>query len=86
MYPNLPQLKHTDTDNFFPLPDSERLRYLRLEPLTLCPIDKRPIDLSMLTSDERQWLNDYHQRVYDRLSPLLNEEECQWLREATSMI
>jgi Xaa-Pro aminopeptidase len=75
-----------DTTAFFPLPDGERPRYLRLEPLTLCPIDKRPIDLSMLTSDERQWLNDYHQMVYDRLSPLLNEEECKWLREATSMI
>lgn len=71
---------------FFPLPEGERPRYLRLEPLTLCPIDKQPIELSMLTSDERQWLNDYHQMVFDRLSPLLLGEERKWLREATSAL
>ena len=73
-------------DVFFPLPDGERPRYLRLEPLTLCPIDKRPIDLAMLTDNERQWLNDYHQTVFDRLSPLLTKKEQQWLREATAAV
>ncbi len=66
---------------FFPVED--RPRYLRLEPLTLCPIDKRPIDQSMLTPEERQWLNSYHQTVYDRLAPRLNADEQQWLRQAT---
>ena len=37
----------------------------------------------MLTADEVQWLNDYHQLVFDRLSPHLNDEEKTWLREAT---
>ena len=64
--------------------ETEFGRYLKMEPLTLCPIDKRPIDFSMLTDDERQWLNDYHQTVFDRLSPLLDEKERDWLREATS--
>ncbi len=75
-----------EDSGFFPLPEGERPRYLCLEPLTLCPIDKRPIELSMLTSDERQWLNDYHQMVFDRLSPLLLVEERKWLREATSAL
>jgi Xaa-Pro aminopeptidase len=75
-----------EDSGFFPLPEGERPHYLRLEPLTLCPIDKRPIDLSMLTPDERQWLNDYHQMVFDRLSPLLLSEERKWLREATSAL
>lgn len=64
--------------------ESEFGRYLKLEALTLCPIDKRPIDSSMLTSDETAWLNDYHQKVYELLSPLLNGEERAWLRDATA--
>lgn len=75
-----------DETNFFPLPDGERPRYLQLETLTLCPIDKRPIVLSMLTDEERQWLNDYHQMVYERLSPLLIDKERIWLKEATAAI
>ena len=75
-----------DTDSFFPLPDGERPCYLMLEPLTLCPIDKRPIQRELLTQEEIDWLNDYHQTVYTRLSPLLTNEEQTWLREATSAI
>ncbi|MBR1933138.1 MAG: aminopeptidase P family protein [Prevotella sp.] len=69
-----------------PAMETEFGRYLRLEPLTLCPIDKRPIDLAMLTPDERQWLNDYHRTVFDRLSPLLDEADREWLRQATDPI
>ena len=62
---------------------NEGNEYLRLNPLTLCPIDTNPIDFSMLTNDELQWLNEYHQLVYEQLSPLLTREECKWLRKAT---
>ena len=62
--------------------ETEFGRYLKMEPLTLCPIDKRPIVLDMLTPDERQYLNDYHQLVFNRLAPLLNPDEQAWLREA----
>src|SRR3712207_7561065 len=54
-------------------------RFLQMESLTLCPIDTAPIDRSLLTSEEITWLNDYHQSVFDRLSPLLDEPERQWL-------
>lgn len=64
--------------------ENEENEYLQLEPLTLCPIDTTPIDFSMLTNDELQWLNEYHQLVYDQLSPLLTSDECQWLRKATA--
>lgn len=64
--------------------ESEFGRYLQLEPLTLCPIDKRPINRDMLTDEERQYLNDYHQLVYNRLSPHLTTDEKTWLREACS--
>ena len=61
-------------------------RYLQFEPLTLCPIDKRPIMMEMLTDEERRWLNDYHALVYQRLSPCLTQEENDWLRAQTSKI
>ena len=56
--------------------------FLRFEPLTLCPIDKRPIVTELLTGDERRWINAYHQQVFDSLSPHLSGEECEWLRQA----
>jgi Xaa-Pro aminopeptidase len=74
-----------DTSKFFSVGDeAERGSYLQLEPLTLCPIDTTPIVPGMLTDDEREWLNDYHTLVYERLAPLLSSEERAWLREKTS--
>ena len=58
--------------------------FLQLQPLTLCPIDKAPIDVQLLTDEELQWLNDYHARVYEELSPLLDEAHRLWLQEATA--
>ncbi|WP_108822708.1 aminopeptidase P family protein [Dysgonomonas sp. Marseille-P4361] len=54
--------------------------------LTLCPIDKTPIVKEMLTEKEVEWFNLYHKYVYDRLSPLLSEEEKSWLKEKTDEI
>ena len=67
------------------VPDQETEcgRFLKFEPLTLCPIDKRPIVPELLTDEERQWLDDYHAMVYERLSPHLDAYECAWLRQAT---
>lgn len=64
--------------------ETEFGRFLEFEPLTLCPIDKTPIIVSMLTDDERVWLDDYHRRVYERLSPYLLPDERQWLENACS--
>ena len=61
-------------------------KFLQFESLTLCPIDKTPINIEMMTSEEIEWLNDYHQMVFDRLSPHLSVEEEAWLKEATSPI
>ena len=58
-------------------------RFLQFETLTLCPIDKAPILPDLLTPEEIRWLNDYHQTVYDKISPHLDEAERAWLREAT---
>ena len=61
---------------------SEFGEFLQFEPLTLCPIDKRPIDVAMLTDEELQWLNDYHRMVLDKLAPHLEPDEADWLRQA----
>ena len=59
--------------------------WLRLEPLTLCPIDTAPIVREMMLDDEIQYLNNYHARVREALLPLLkDEEERQWLIAATA--
>lgn len=61
--------------------------FLRLEPLTLCPIDTTPIDLSLMTKKEIDWLNEYHQRVRSELLPLLTkEDDKQWLYKATEAV
>ncbi|MBR6355706.1 MAG: aminopeptidase P family protein [Alphaproteobacteria bacterium] len=56
--------------------------FLEFIPLTKVPIDKRLIDKYMLSSDERAWLNTYHQTVYADVAPYLNEHERQWLENA----
>ena len=60
--------------------------FLGLEPLSLAPIDLNLVEKSMLTEQEIIWLNNYHQKVFDTLSPHLSTEEKSWLKKATSAI
>ena len=53
--------------------------FLQLDALTLCPIDTTPIIWEMMLPDEIAYLNAYHKRVYEELSPFLNNEEKGWL-------
>ena len=62
-----------------PNPSEGGQQFLCFETLTLCPIDVRAIDFDLLTGEEKMWLKNYHQTVFDRLSPYLNEEEKIWL-------
>jgi Xaa-Pro aminopeptidase len=61
-------------------------KFLELETLTLCPIDLRLIDESLLVPDERDWLNAYHKRVFREIGPSLKGEVKAWLKEATRAI
>lgn len=58
----------------------------RFETITLCPIDTTPIEKSMLSADEVAWLNGYHQTVFEKLSPYLNEKETAWIKVKTAAI
>lgn len=60
--------------------------FLKFETLTLCPIDTRCVDVTMLTETERSWLNDYHVHVRDRLQPLTAGAAQDWLNERTKAI
>ena len=56
-------------------------RFLKFDTVTLFPIDLKLIDEFLLSKKEIDWLNEYHQRVYDEVAPLLNDEEKAWLKE-----
>ena len=60
--------------------------FLEFETLTLCPIDTRCIDSSLLRADERDWLNAYHATVRERLAPRVDGDALAWLIERTQPI
>ncbi len=69
-----------DTGKLF----SDGRAMLAFETITLAPFDRSLILDELLTEVERAWLNEYHQRVYDTLSPFLNADEKAWLKTFTA--
>ena len=68
-------------------PETPFGKFLRFHDFTLCPYDLKPVDVDMLTPEERQWLNDYHFRVRETLMPLLHDEaDREWLENATRSV
>ena len=63
--------------------DNEFGSWLGFEPLTLCHFDTSCLEVSLLTADEREWLNAYNERVYRTLTPRLPAEVAAWLRTKT---
>ena len=72
---------HEATD----VPGGDR-KMLGFETLTLCPIDRRLIEPSLMTPDELAWLNAYHARVLKEVGDLLDGEELQWLKQACAAL
>ncbi|MEG0549420.1 MAG: aminopeptidase family protein P, partial [Coprobacillus sp.] len=66
--------------------ENEYGQFLHFDTLTVAPIDLDAVNIDMLTYKEKQWLNDYHQDVYNKVSPFLNDEEKDWLKEYTRHI
>ncbi|NDP22911.1 MAG: aminopeptidase P family protein [Paludibacter sp.] len=62
-----------------PAQKTEFGQFLQFETLTLFPIDQHLINFDLLSAREIEWLNTYHQRVYDTISPKLNEFGREWL-------
>ncbi|MBU3128256.1 aminopeptidase P family protein [Clostridium tagluense] len=61
-------------------------QFMKFETLTLCPIDLEAIDVSLLTVEEKTWLNNYHKTVFEKLSTYLKGEELEYLKQATVAI
>ena len=61
-------------------------QFMKFETISFCPIDLEGVDVSLLDEGEREWLNNYHKEVYEKLSPYLAEEEKEWLKNETRSI
>lgn len=61
-------------------------QFMEFETLTMVPFDRHAIDTDMLNEDEIQLLNSYNKAVYENISPYLNEEEREWLKDETKDI
>ena len=61
-------------------------QFMHFDTLTYAPIDLEAIDVSLLSQKQREYLNEYHKAVYEKVSPFLNDEEKQWLLNATKEI
>ncbi len=60
--------------------------FYKFEVMSYCPMDIEGIDESLLTEAERKWLNTYHAETYAKLSPYLNDEEKNFLKNSTREI
>ncbi|MDW8800309.1 aminopeptidase P family N-terminal domain-containing protein [Clostridium sp. A1-XYC3] len=61
-------------------------QFMYFETITYAPIDLDAVNPEMMSVQEKAWLNEYHKTVYDKISPYLNEEEREWLKEYTREI
>lgn len=60
--------------------------FYKFETLTMCPINLNLVKRNLLRQEEIDWFNAYHKKVRNRLSPLLNKKEKEWLDKATQPI
>ena len=66
--------------------NDEMGEFYKFDTISYCPIDLEGVDVSLLDEEEREWLNNYHRTVYEKLSPYLNEEEKKFLEKETRSI
>lgn len=66
--------------------ESEFGRFLGFKSFTLCPYEVEAINVQLLSKEEIDWINNYHEKVFEILSPYLNKEEVNWLQNATKKI
>lgn len=67
-----------------PYEETEFGKFYAFETITLCPFDRALFDTSIMSAAEIEWVNNYHRTVYDRLAPLMEADEREWLAAATA--
>lgn len=80
---NVMIVKKEDTPNRF-----GDIDYYSFEHVTLVPIQTKLIDLELLTKQEKEWINSYHRKCFEKVSPLLKPDEpgYKWLVRETKSI
>ena len=61
-------------------------QFMYFDTLTWVPLERSAIDVKFLTDRQRAWINAYQQTVFEKISPYLTEEECDWLRGETAAV
>ena len=61
-------------------------QFMHFEPITFVPFDLDGLDVSLLTNEEKTWLNNYHKEVLEKISPYLTSDEAEWLKSACRSI
>ena len=61
-------------------------QFMHFDTLTYVPLERSAIDVKFLTDQQRAWINAYQEQVYEKLSPYLTKEECEWLKEETAKV
>jgi Xaa-Pro aminopeptidase len=78
------------TENLVVVQEDENTQYggqfMKFETLTICPIDLEAVDASLLTPQEKTWLNNYHKTVFEKLSLYLQGEDLEFLKTSTREI
>ena len=82
----IPALTVGETGSFSVAKTFDCGQTFRFEPITLVPFDLEAINADELTAEEKAWLNDYHKTVFEKVSPLLDNEHKEYLRRATRAI
>ncbi len=66
--------------------DTEFGKFMKFNTISLCYIDTSLINVDLLTDDEIKWLNNYHKKVFDKISPFLSNDEKRWLEDKTKSL
>ena len=61
-------------------------QFMEFETITFAPIDLDGVNPEYMEKSEIAWLNNYHEQVFEKISPYLNEEEIEWLKKYTRAI
>jgi len=57
--------------------------FMKFEPMTYCHFERDLMDKKILSEKEKDWINAYHAKVYEKLSPILDQDLASWLKEKT---
>ena len=79
-------IRHENMILCVPVGANEFGNWCGFETLTLCYFDTKALLLELLNQDEIDWLNEYHQTVYEKTAPFLTGEEATWLAKKTAPI